>query len=228
MTSKSKIFFKGFVEVSPHFLSVVPFGIIFGAIGVELGFGPYVTYVTSVIIFGGASQIVFLQLISGGASALVAITSVAVINSRHILYGAVLSEFLEKLSILKKMIISYFLTDQAFASSNFYLKENNNNPIAYYHILGSGIGLWSSWQISTILGIILGSFVPEELGLKFIIPLTFIAMIIPYLKNIDHIIVMLISGSFALLLINAPFKSYIILAPVISLTFIYFYRKFKI
>ena len=127
MTSKSKIFFKGFVEVSPHFLSVVPFGIIFGAIGVELGFGPYVTYVTSVIIFGGASQIVFLQLISGGASALVAITSVAVINSRHILYGAVLSEFLEKLSILKKMIISYFLTDQAFASSLCPATYNNRD-----------------------------------------------------------------------------------------------------
>lgn len=227
MSSKSKIFSKGFIEVSPHFLSVMPFGVIFGAIGIELGFGPYITYATSIIIFGGASQIAFLQLISGGASVLIAITSVAVINSRHILYGAVLSECLDKLSRIKKLLISYIVTDQAFAVSNLYLKENKNQEYFYYHLLGSGIGLWTSWQVSTILGIVLGSFIPEELGLKFVIPLTFIAMIIPYLKKIDHVIVMLLSGSLALILINAPFKSYIILSPLISLTAVYVIRKFK-
>ena len=227
MSSKSKIFSKGFIEVSPHFLSVVPFGIIFGAIGIELGFGPYITYATSIIIFGGASQIVFLQLLSGGASALVSITSVAVINSRHVLYGAVLSDYFDKLSIIKKLLISYFVTDQAFAVSNLYLKENKDQANFYYHLLGSGIGLWTSWQVATILGIILGSFIPEELGLKFVIPLTFIAMIIPYLKKIDHIFVMFLSGSLALILIGAPFKSYIILAPLISLIIIYLFRKFK-
>ena len=106
MSSKSKIFSKGFIEVSPHFLSVMPFGVIFGAIGIELGFGPYITYATSIIIFGGASQIAFLQLISGGASALIAITSVAVINSRHILYGAVLSEYLDKIIKSGQKILS--------------------------------------------------------------------------------------------------------------------------
>ena len=40
MLSKSKIFFKGIVAVLPHMLSVIPFGIITGAIGVELGFDP--------------------------------------------------------------------------------------------------------------------------------------------------------------------------------------------
>ena len=47
----------------------------------------------SIIIFGGASQIVFLQLFSGGASSLVILSSVGAVNSRHLLYGAVLSEY---------------------------------------------------------------------------------------------------------------------------------------
>ena len=45
------------VDISPHMLSVIPFGIICGAIGVELGFSPYLVYAMSFIIFGGASQI---------------------------------------------------------------------------------------------------------------------------------------------------------------------------
>ena len=65
----------------------------------------------SIIVFGGASQIILLQLFSGGASSLVAITSVGVINSRHFLYGAVLTEYLEKLSLIKKLLISYLITD---------------------------------------------------------------------------------------------------------------------
>ena len=96
MLTKKQLFTRGMLDISPHMLSVIPFGIICGAIGVELGFHPYLVYAMSFIIFGGASQIVFLQLLSGGASSLVAVASVGIINSRHLLYGAVLSEYLPK------------------------------------------------------------------------------------------------------------------------------------
>ena len=217
MLSKSEIFKKGSLAVAPHMLSVIPFGIICGAIGVEMGFNPYLVYAMSIIIFGGASQIVFLQLLSGGASTFIAVTSVGVINSRHLLYGAVLSEYLEKLTLLKKLIISYFIVDQGFAESNEYLKKNKDQKNKHYHLLGTGITLWICWQISTILGIILGSFIPEELGLKFAVPLTFIAILVNGLRKIDHVIVIFVSGISSLLFFDAPLKSYIIISPIIAL-----------
>ena len=126
MSKRSENLLKGFYDVLPLLLPVVPFGIIFGAIGVELGFGPYVTYATSIIIFSGASQIVFFQLLSNGASSLVAITSSSVISTRHLLYGAVVAQYLSKLSITWKIFISYLLTDQAFAVSQEYFKKNKD------------------------------------------------------------------------------------------------------
>ena len=227
MLTKFQIFKVGFYDVSPHLLSVVPFGIIFGAIGIELGFDPIMTYATSLIIFGGASQIVFLQLLSGGASSLIAITSVGVINSRHLLYGAVLSEYLNKLSFIKKLFISYFIVDQGFAVSNVYLKKNSEQSFNYYHLMGSGITLWLCWQIATIMGIFLGSIVPEELGLKFAIPLTFIAIIINELRKLDHLAVMIVSGLAATFFYNAPFKSYILISPLIGLFTAYVILKLK-
>jgi len=205
------------MAVAPYMLSVIPFGIICGAIGVEMGFNPYLVYAMSIIIFGGASQIVFLQLLSGGASTFIAVTSVGVINSRHLLYGAVLSEYLEKLTLLKKLIISYFIVDQGFAESNEFLKKNKDQKNKHYHLLGTGITLWICWQISTILGIILGSFIPEELGLKFAVPLTFIAILVNELRKIDHVIVIFVSGISSLLFFDAPLKSYIIISPIIAL-----------
>ena len=227
MLSKSKIFLRGITDVLPHMLSVIPFGIITGAIGVEFGFDPLLVYATSLIIFGGASQIIFMQLLSGGASSLVAITSVGVINSRHLLYGAVLSEYLEKLSFFKKLFISYFIVDQGFAESNKYLKKNNSQTNLHYHVLGGGITLWLFWQISTLSGIILGSFIPEELGLKFAIPLTFLAIIVNDLRKLDHVFVLLVSGFASLILFDAPFKSYIILSPIVALIAAFIMLRFK-
>ena len=217
MYSKSKTFSKGSIDVLPLMIPVVPFGIIFGAIGIELGFGPYLTYATSIIIFSGASQIVMLQLLSAGASSLVAITSSSVISTRHLLYGAVVSQHLNQLSIYWKIVLSYLLTDQAFAVSNEYFKKNANNIFKHYHLVGSGFTLWFIWQLTTVIGIVLGSIVPDELGLTFTIPLTFLALLVNFLRNINHLVVITLSGISSLIFFDAPFKSYIIISSIIAL-----------
>ena len=217
MYSKSKTFFRGSLDILPLMIPVVPFGIIFGAIGIELGFGPYLTYATSIIIFSGASQIVFLQLVSAGASSLVAITSSSVVSTRHLLYGAVVSQHLNHLSIYWKIALSYLLTDQAFAVSNEYFKKHSKNKFKHYHLVGSGFVLWLIWQVTTIIGIALGSILPDELGLTFTIPLTFLALLVNYLRHINHLIVIFISGASSIIFFQAPFKSYIIISSIIAL-----------
>jgi len=217
MHLKNETFYQGVADVLPLMIPVVPFGIIFGAIGIELGFGPYITYLTSIIIFSGASQIVILQLLFSGASFLVAITSSSVISTRHLLYGAVMSQYFGNLSIYWKIGLSYLLTDQAFAVSNEYFKKNNSNKFKHYHLLGSGLTLWLIWQITTIVGIILGSIVPKELELTFAIPLTFLALLVNYFRKFDHLIVIIVSGTSSIFFFNFPFKSYIIISSIIGL-----------
>ena len=218
MSDKLKTLSRGIKDVSPLMIPVFPFGIIYGVIGMELGIGAYMTVGLSVIIFGGASQIVLLQLFSGGASSLVALSSVAAVNSRHLLYGAVLSEYLSKLNLTWKIMLSYVMVDQAFAVSNTYFKKNKKDKNKHYHLLGAGFTCWTVWQISTILGIILGSVVPDELGLSFTISLTFLALLISDFRKFKNIIVMLSSGIIATIGFNViPFKAYIIVAALSAL-----------
>jgi 4-azaleucine resistance transporter AzlC len=218
MDSKLKILSKGIIDVSPLMIPVVPFGIIYGVIGMELGLSPYMTFGMSIIIFGGASQIVLLQLFYGGASSFVIISSVGAVNSRHLLYGAVFSEYLSNLKISWKIILSYILIDQAFAVSNAYFKKNKKNKNKHYHLLGAGFTCWIIWQISTILGIVLGSVVPEELGLSFAISLTFLALLINDFRKFKNIIVMFVSGLVATIgYTSIPFKAYIIVSALAAL-----------
>ena len=113
MNDRLKTLSRGIIDVSPLMIPVVPFGIIFGVIGIELGLSAYMTFGMSIIIFGGASQIVLLQLFSGGASSFVTITSVGAVNSRHLLYGAVFSEYLSHLKLTWKLICLLYTSDAA-------------------------------------------------------------------------------------------------------------------
>ena len=217
MNNKLKIFLKGIQDVSPLMIPVVPFGIIFGVLAIELGFNGYTTMGMSIIIFGGASQIIFLQLFSAGASSLIILSSVGAVNSRHLLYGAVLSEHLSDLKLSWKIIISYFLVDQAFAVSNSYLKKNNDKN-KHFHLFGAGVTCWAIWQITTFIGIILGSVIPDKLGLTFAIPLTFLALLINDFRKLINVIVILVSGIIATLGYQViPFKAYVIVASLSGL-----------
>ena len=217
MNSKFKIFLKGIIDVSPLMIPVVPFGLIFGILAIDIGFSPSATMGMSLIIFGGASQIVLLQLFSGGASSLVIISSVGAVNSRHLLYGAVVSEHLSDLKLVWKIIISYFLIDQAFAQSNEYFKKNNDKN-KYFHLIGGGVTCWVIWQTTTFLGIILGAAIPEKLGLSFAVPLTFLALLVNDFRKFINVVVIIVSGLVATFGYNfIPFKAYVIVAALTGL-----------
>ena len=147
MSNRSKIFFKGIADVSPLMIPVVPFGIIFGVLAIDLGLTPVTTIAMSIIIFGGASQIIFLQLFSAGASSLIILSSVGAVNSRHLLYGAVLSEHMSDFKMTWKIIISYFLVDQAFAVTNSYLKKSTDKDKAF-HAFGAGATCWNIFGLN--------------------------------------------------------------------------------
>ena len=217
MKSNLEIFFKGVIDVSPLMIPVVPFGLIFGILAIDIGFSPTATMGMSLIIFGGASQIILLQLFSGGASSLVIISSVGAVNSRHLLYGAVVSEHVSDLKLIWKIIISYFLIDQAFARSNDYLKKSTEKN-KYFHLIGGGATCWVIWQSTTFLGIILGAAIPEKLGLSFAVPLTFLAILINDFRKMNNLIVIVVSGLVATLGFNyIPYKAYVIVAAFFGL-----------
>jgi 4-azaleucine resistance transporter AzlC len=226
--NKIEVFKQGFLDVIPLTIPVIPFGIIYGVTATEIGLSPMVTFAMSFVIFAGSSQIAFSQLFIAGASPLVIITSVAVINSRHLLYGAVLSQYLNKLNHYWRFLLSYLMTDQAFSVSLSYFKKNKKIYNPHFHMLGSGLTLWFLWQISTLLGIVLGNIVPEQLGLEFTIPLTFLSLIISELRKLDHLIIIVISGLTSLVSYSFPYKIYIIISALLSLSAAYILiAKFK-
>tara|TARA_B100001248_G_scaffold238785_1_gene203609 strand:- start:101 stop:784 length:684 start_codon:yes stop_codon:yes gene_type:complete len=205
-------FWKGVLAQIPVQLGVVPFGLVFGVLGIASGLTALQTILMSSIIFGGASQVVFAQLWSIGASPIVTGGSVAIINSRHIIYSANISKYISVLSLRWRLALGYLLTDEAFAIS--FQEFENRNRFAHYHLLGGGLTLWVFWQISTVTGVFLGANIPTYLNLEFAIPLTFIAIILPRLKSIAQIITAVTASIIAIFGQDIPYGLWIIVASI--------------
>ena len=85
------------------------------------------------------------------------------------------------------------------------------------------------WQTTTLIGIFLGSIIPEELGLSFAVPLTFIALLVDDLRKLINVIVIIISGLVATFGYEIiPFKAYVIVAAVIGLLTAMILTKVKV
>ena len=71
ITTPAQEFWQGVRDEMPLMLGVVPFGMVFGVLGVEVGLDPLVVMAMSFVIFGGASQVIFAQMVAAGAGSLV-------------------------------------------------------------------------------------------------------------------------------------------------------------
>ena len=214
---KLKMFKQGILEELPLQLGVFPFGIVYGVMAIEGGLNFLQSFLLSSIIFGGASQIVFIQLISSFTPAGIIISSVGAINSRHFLYCMSIMPYLRELSLTWRVVLAYLLTDEAYAISIKKFTNDPNNSLLHYHLLGTGITLFITWQISTLTGILLGKHLPEFIDLQFIIPLTFIAIVMPMISSISILMAALSSGFSALIFNNLDLNLWIILSALIGL-----------
>ena len=210
-------FLRGIADQLPLQLGVVPFGLVFGVLGVASGLSPMQTILMSSIVFGGASQVVFAQLWATGASPLIVGSSVAVINLRHMLYSAAVAKYLRRLSLRWRMILGYLLTDEAFAVSIKRFENTDRPDLAHYHLLGSGLTLWICWQISTIVGVVAGATIPDELNLGFAIPLTFMSLVLPNLRRWSDIAAAIGASLVALFGQGLLWNAWIILAAVVGI-----------
>lgn len=212
MSEARRNFLEGVRAEVPLLIGVFPFGMIYGALALNAGLSNAASQLMSSILFAGSSQFVTTQLVHDNAPALVIILTIAVVNLRHMLYSASLAPHLKDLSLQWKALLSYLLTDEAYAPSIINYEKEGVSTYKHWFLFGAGFALWFNWQVSTAVGIFLGTAIPETWHLDFALPLTFIAMVVPVLKNRPMIASALSAGLMALLAYHLPFKLGLILA----------------
>lgn len=217
MSEQAKQFWTGVRAEIPLLVGVFPFGMIYGALALNTGLSTSAAQMMSSIVFAGSAQFITAQLVHDAAPGFVIVLTIAVVNLRHMLYSASLAPYLASVSMRWKTLLSYLLTDEAYAPTIIKYEREGVQPFSHWFLLGAGLSLWTTWQISTALGIFLGTAIPESWSLDFALPLTFIAMVVPVLKGRPYIAAALSAGVTALVAYSLPYKLGLILAALVGI-----------
>lgn len=201
--SPRQSFLVGLRDIAPVLLGIAPFGLVSGVTAVSVGIAPWPAFAMSFIVFAGASQVAAVQLIGLSAPVAVILLSTLLINLRMMMYSASLAPRFHNLGWARKLLAGYLLVDQAYAFSVLRLARHAAlEPFWYY--LGLALPCWLTWVGASAVGVFVGARLPAGLGLEFAIPLSFLALLVPAMRDRPSVAAALVGGAAAALGYGLP------------------------
>ena len=204
----------GVMECLTLIPSYMPFGLVCGVAAVQAGLGEWGAVALAGLAFAGSSQAVLTQFLSGGAPLMIAVVSGLVVNLRMAVYSAAISPRIAGATRKERLLWAAFLVDQTFISNEArrLRGEHQHHALAFY--LGCALTLWPWWVLMNAIGAFAGAKLPTSWQLDFTIPLSFVAMVVPLLKNRGQIFAALAGGTAGVALYAMPLKTGLIAACV--------------
>jgi 4-azaleucine resistance transporter AzlC len=212
-SSPRREFLAGVRAELPIAVGVIPFGLIYGVVALASGLPPWPAVAMSSLVFAGSAQFLGARLIGMATPGLLVVLTTFIVNVRHLLYAFSLAPYLQERMRGWRWVLAYLLTDEAYAVTILhYRREETAAGPRHWFWLGSGLTLWLVWQLSTVAGVVLGAEVPASWQLDFALPLTFIGILVPTLKERPTQAAALTAGWVAVLAFALPYKLGLILA----------------
>jgi len=162
----------------------VPIGLGYFAVGFTLGIAAKNAGITafqmglmSFMLHASAGQFAAITVIAGQSGYFAMFLTQLVINIRYLLMSAALSQKISPdTSLGKRMLLSYFVTDEIFGVSASVKGELN----PFYNFGAISIGS-PAWLLGTVLGVLVGNIMPPDLTTALSVALygMFLAVVIP-------------------------------------------------
>lgn len=214
MNTPRSEFFAGVRAELPILVGTVPFGLIYGVSALGAHLSASLAQSMSAIIFAGSAQFIAAQLVGAGVPVAIIIFTAAIVNLRHMLYSASVAPYLKPLRPAWKWLLAYLMTDEAYAVAIIHYRAEGEPTNRHWYFLGAGLALWSAWQASTAVGVFLGTQVPASWSLDFTLALTFIALVVPAIKDRASMAAALVAGLLSVLCFHLPNKTGLIVATI--------------
>lgn len=185
----------------PCLPGMIAFGIAVGATAARKGFGLLDSILMNVLVYGGASQMVAMEvwpqrLTFASLAALALVT--ATVNARMLLIGASLRPWLGPLPSWQTYPMLHMSTDPGWLIAMRYRAEGGNDAAVF---LGGSLLVWAAWIAATTAGYLLGALVadPRRIGLDLVMPIFFASMLIPLWRGRRRAFAWGVAGGVALL-----------------------------
>jgi predicted branched-subunit amino acid permease len=186
----------------PVTVASAPFAVLFGALAVENGFTVAEATLMSAAVYGGASQMVGIELFGQSIAPWLVVLSIFAVNFRHVLYSAALGRRIDHWPILQQAVGFFVLTDPQYAEAERKGEAGETVSFAWY--MGMGTIIYVPWVIESGLGAFFGNLIPDPhaIGMDFLLPIYFIGLVMGFSKRANWLPVVAISAAVSIVAFN--------------------------
>ncbi len=162
----------------PLWAGAIPSGVAYGVAARAVGIGALDAQLMSLTVFTAAGQITAVSLIGSDSTLVATFITVMAVNAQIPLLGMAAARQLRP-TLFQKMQLSLLLTDGAFGIAAA------REPLRHYVLIGAGLSMYLGWNIGTALGLTAGNAIgdPARSGLDFVVPLSFLAVLVPLIRD---------------------------------------------
>ncbi len=192
--NNKKQYLKGLKDGTPISLGYFAVGFTLGIAAKSMGINAFQAGLMSFLMHASAGEFAVLTVIAGQSGYIAMIITQLVINIRYFLMSCSMSQKINpNTSLPKRLLLSYFVTDEIFGISASIKGELNP-----YYPLGAATVASPGWVLGTILGALVGNILPVSLASALSVALygMFLAVVIPASKN-DKAIALVVLVSMA-------------------------------
>ena len=209
---------EGLRQAAPIVMGYVPVGAAFGVLASKTGLSLLSTVLMSVFVYAGSAQLIAVAMFAAGLSPLAIVITTLVVNLRHVLMTAALSQYSRSWPKWQLALFAYEVTDESFAlHSARYGRGDRSKPVSF---LINAIA-HTSWVLAGFIGYLSGSAIPDvkPLGLDFALPAMFIALLAMQVRNGLHVFVAGFTGLASIALMQSGADRWsVIIATIIGAT----------
>ncbi len=188
----------------PLLVASFVFGLAFGAVVSTSVVHPIVGAASYFIMVACTAQFVMVNLFNASAALIVVLGAALVVNSRFALYSVALGPSYAPFPRRWKVGLAFLMTDQAAAISLRHGEEYPNPVRRRWFFLGASLTYISVSWLGTIIGVVTGPILPESWEISFIVPLMFVALLVPILRDRPGVVAALVSMGVVVLARNLP------------------------
>lgn len=167
----------------PVVVALSPFALLFGTLAADNGLSVLEATLMSASIYGGASQMVGVELFSQDIPAWLVVLSIFAVNFRHVLYSAAVGRRIAHWTLLQKATGFFFLVDPVYAETEQRAERGGRVGFAWY--MGVTVPIYLSWVVASALGAFFGRLIsnPQALGFDFLLPIYFLGLVMGFRKR---------------------------------------------
>ena len=205
-------------QVAPVVMGYVPVGAAFGVLANKTGLSMLSTVLMSLMVYAGSAQLIAVALFAAGMPPVSIVATTFVVNLRHLLMTASLSQSMRDWRKWHLALFAYEVTDESFAlHSARYARGDRDRKVSF--LINSLAH--ASWVLASFVGYLSGAAIPDvkPLGLDFALPAMFIALLAMQIRNGLHVFVAGFTGLASIALMQSGADRWsVIIATVLGAT----------